>query len=137
MAEIAHEQVEVPVVVKIAPSRADGVAPSAEIAVTRHAGRVDIVQTVTGPVSVQTGTDLGAVRTLIGTGGVLAQGADPATALARALADPADPQSLRPKDPDLRLDGDYPLFACGLLAGVEPEAALTLGLTHMHPVGRT
>ncbi|PPR59319.1 MAG: hypothetical protein CFH04_02034, partial [Alphaproteobacteria bacterium MarineAlpha3_Bin3] len=24
-----------------------------------------------------------------------------------------------------------------LLAGVEPEAALTLGLAHMHPVGGT
>ena len=104
------------------------------IAVARHAGTVSIVQTVTGPVSMQTGKDLGSVTTVIGTGGVLAHGADPAAALARALADPAKPQSLRPKDPELRLDGDYLLFACGLLAGVEPEAALTLGLTHMHPV---
>ena len=104
------------------------------IAVARHAGTVSIVQTVTGPVSMQTGKDLGSVTTVIGTGGVLAHGADPAAALARALAAPAKPQSLRPKDPELRLDGDYLLFACGLLAGVEPEAALTLGLTHMHPV---
>ena len=104
------------------------------IAVARHAGTVTIVQTVTGPVSMQTGKDLGSVTTVIGTGGVLAHGADPAAALARALAAPAKPQSLRPKDPELRLDGDYLLFACGLLAGVEPEAALTLGLTHMHPV---
>ena len=107
------------------------------IAVARHAGTVSIVQTVTGPVSMQTGKDLGSVATVIGTGGVLAHGADPAAALARALADPAKPQSLRPKDPEIRLDGDYLLFACGLLAGVEPEAALTLGLTHMHPVGGT
>ncbi|MCH7936084.1 MAG: glutamate mutase L [Proteobacteria bacterium] len=107
------------------------------IAVARHAGTVTIVQTVTGPVSMQTGKDLGAVTTVIGTGGVLAHGADPAAALARALADPAEPRSLRPKDPDLRLDGEYLLFACGLLAGVEPEAALTLGLAHMHPVGGT
>ena len=107
------------------------------VAVARHAGTVTIVQTVTGPVSMQTGKDLGSVATVIGTGGVLAHGADPAAALARALADPAEPQSLRPKDPELRLDGDYLLFACGLLAGVEPEAALTLGLAHMHPVGGT
>ena len=107
------------------------------IAVARHAGTVSIVQTVTGPVSMQTGKDLGSVATVIGTGGVLAHGVDPAAALARALADPAKPQSLRPKDPELRLDGDYLLFACGLLAGVEPEAALTLGLAHMHPVGGT
>ena len=89
---------------------------------------------MTGPVSMQTGKDLGSVTTVIGTGGVLAHGADPAAALARALADPAKPQSLRPKDPELRLDSDYLLFACGLLAGIEPEVALTLGLTHMHPV---
>jgi uncharacterized protein (TIGR01319 family) len=104
------------------------------IAVARHAGTVSIVQTVTGPVSMQTGKDLGSVTTVIGTGGVLAHGVDPAAALARALADPTKPQSLRPKDPELRLDGDYLLFACGLLAGIEPEVALTLGLTHMHPV---
>ena len=107
------------------------------IAVARHAGTVSIVQTVTGPVSMQTGKDLGSVATVIGTGGVLAHGTHPAASLARALADPAKPQSLRPKDPELRLDGDYLLFACGLLAGVEPEAALTLGLAHMHPVGGT
>ncbi len=107
------------------------------IAVARHAGTVTIVQTVTGPVSMQTGKDLGSVATVIGTGGVLAHGTHPAASLARALADPAKPQSLRPKDPELRLDGDYLLFACGLLAGVEPEAALTLGLAHMHPVGGT
>ena len=107
------------------------------IAVARHAGTVSIVQTVTGPVSMQTGKDLGSVTTVIGTGGVLAHGDSTLRRrLARALADPAKPQSLRPKDPELRLDGDYLLFACGLLAGVEPEAALTLGLTHMHPVER-
>ena len=104
------------------------------IAVARHAGTVSIVQTVSGPVSMQSGKDLGEVATVIGTGGVLAHGDEPAAALSQALADPAEPGSLRPKNPDLRLDGDYLLFACGLLAGVEPEAALTLGLAHMHPV---
>ena len=119
------------------PSAMASGGASVGIAVARHAGTVSIVQTVTGPVSMQTGKDLGSVTTVIGTGGVLAHGADPAAALAHALADPAKPQSLRPKDPELRLDGDYLLFACGLLAGVEPEAALTLGLAHMHPVGGT
>ena len=108
-----------------------------EIAVTRHAGRVNIVQTVTGPVSVQTGKDLGAVGTLIGTGGVLALDEGAASVLARGLADPAQPDSLRPKAPALLLDRDYVLFACGLLAGKEPEAALTLGMRHLHPVGET
>ena len=107
------------------------------IAVTRHAGRVDIVQTVTGPVSVQTGKDLSAVGTVIGTGGMLALGDGAASVLVRGLADPAHPGSLRPKAPALLLDRDYVLFACGLLAGKEPEAALTLGMARLHPVGET
>ncbi len=105
------------------------------LAVTRHAGTLSLVQTVTGPVSVQTGKDLSAVETLIGTGGVLARGENPAAILAAGLADPARPQSLKPKAPALLLDSDYVLYACGLLAAVEPEAALTFGLAHMHPVG--
>jgi len=105
-----------------------------KIAMTRHAGSLAIVQTVAGPVSVQTGKDLSEVKTLIGTGGVLAHGKYPAAALAATLADPTEPQSLRPKAPDIRLDSDYVLFAVGLLAEAEPKAALTLGLRHMHPV---
>jgi uncharacterized protein (TIGR01319 family) len=105
------------------------------LAVTRHAGTISIVQTVTGPASVQTGKDLSAVETLIGTGGVLAHGENPAATLAAGLADPAQPQSLKPKTPKLLLDSDYVLYACGLLAAVAPEAALTFGLAHMHAVG--
>lgn len=105
------------------------------LAVTRHAGSLSIVQTVTGPASVQTGKDLSAVETLIGTGGVLALGENPAAVLAAGLADPAQPQSLKPKAPRLMLDSEYVLYAVGLLAAVEPEAALTFGLAHMHAIG--
>ena len=105
------------------------------IAVARHAGSITIVQMVTGPVSMQTGKDLSDVKTLIGTGGVLAHGEGAEAMLARCLADPKEPQSLRPKAPKLYIDRDYLLYACGLLAEKEPKAALTLGLKHMHPVG--
>ena len=105
------------------------------LAVTRHAGSLSIVQMVTGPASVQTGKDLSAVGTLIGTGGVLAQGENPAATLAAGLADPAQPQSLKPKAPALLLDSEYVLYAVGLLAAIDPEAALTFGLVHMHAVG--
>ncbi len=104
------------------------------LAVARHAGTIAIVQTVTGPVSMQTGKDLSDVGALIGTGGVLAHGDGGAAMLARCLADAAEPHSLRPRAPDLYLDREYLLFACGLLKDTEPEAALTLGLRHMHPV---
>lgn len=108
---------------------------TAELAVTRHAGSVAIVQTVTGPAIVQTGKELGSLATLIGTGGIPAHGQDAAAALAAGLADPAEPPSLKPKNPALLVDSGYVPFACGLLAEKEPDAALTLGSAHMHPVG--
>ncbi len=110
-------------------------AAALKVAVTRHAGVLNIVQTVSGPVSVQTGKDLSAIETLIGTGGVLAHGDGAAGILSAGLADEAQPQSLKPKNPALLLDSDYVLYAVGLLAAVAPEAALTFGLAHMHAVG--
>ena len=104
------------------------------IAVRRHSGRTEIVYTVTGPATAQHGKDLSTVAAVIGTGGVLVHGSDPAGILAMACADSNDPESLRPRSPRLYIDSKYLLYACGLLGSVEPEAALTLGLTHMHPV---
>lgn len=95
-------------------------------AMARHAGRLEIKQTFSGPVAVQFGKDLGDVGTVIGTGGVLVHGADPGRVLAAALADPAEPHSLRPKHPRLMIDGAYALYAVGLLAEAAPEAALRL-----------
>ncbi|MBT3306424.1 MAG: MutL protein [Alphaproteobacteria bacterium] len=109
-----------------------------DAAVTRHAGRLSIVQTVTGPVSMQNGKDLSAVETIIGTGGVLAHSTQESGGagqiLSAGLADAGRPQHLKPKAPKLLVDGEYVLYACGLLAAVEPEAALTFGLAHMHGV---
>ncbi|MGQ9368181.1 methylaspartate mutase accessory protein GlmL [Azospirillum sp. ST 5-10] len=104
------------------------------LAVGRHAGTVETVYAVTGPVTVQRGKDLTQVGTIIGTGGVLVHGADPAGVLRTALADPANPLSLRPLSPRLMLDRHYLLYACGLLQGVAPEAALALGLRHLDPL---
>ena len=104
------------------------------IAVRRHSGRTEVVYTVMGPATAQHGKDLSAVAAVIGTGGVLVHGSDPAGILTMACADSNDPESLRPRGPKLYIDSQYLLYACGLLGSVEPEAALTLGLTHMHPV---
>jgi hypothetical protein len=71
---------------------------------------------------------------VIGTGGALVHGADPRSALAAALAGPDDPNSLRPKAPRLLLDRHYLLYACGLLASVEPKAALELALRNLEPI---
>lgn len=104
------------------------------IAVRRHSGRTETVYTVMGPALAQHGKDLSGVAAVIGTGGALVHGAGPAGILAMACADSTDPESLRPRDPRLYIDSEYLLYACGLLGAVEPETALTLGLTHMHPV---
>jgi hypothetical protein len=70
---------------------------------------------------------------VIGTGGALVHGRDPHAVLRMALADPAEPLSLRPRAPRLLVDMDYLLYACGLLGAVEPEAALELALKHLSP----
>jgi uncharacterized protein (TIGR01319 family) len=102
------------------------------IAMARHAGRVEIVHTASGSVTVQRGKDLSAVTTVIGTGGPLAHGITPASVLRGAPADSADPFSLRPISPSLFIDADYVLYASGLLAEVEPEAAFTLAMRSLH-----
>jgi uncharacterized protein (TIGR01319 family) len=123
------------------PQSADDVAldealawTAVRIAVARHAGTSEIVQTVHGPVTVQRGKDLSGVKCVIGTGGPLAHGATPASVLHAALADAADPFSLRPTDPSLFVDADYLLYASGLLAAAEPEAALALALGSLRPL---
>ncbi len=104
------------------------------IAVARHAGTVETVYTAQGPVSVQTGKDLGSVAAVIGTGGPLVHSRDPAALLEATKADAKEPFSLRPKAPRFYLDSGYVLYACGLLAAVEPEAAIDLALEHLVPL---
>lgn len=106
------------------------------LAVRRHAGTIETVFTATGPVTVQHGKDLSAVATVIGTGGPLVHSPDPRKILETALANPAEPFSLRPRRPRLLLDRDYMLYACGLLAAVDPDAALDLALKHVTPLNQ-
>lgn len=93
-------------------------------AMKRHAGSIEVKQTLTGPVTVQYGKDLTGVGTVVGTGGVLVHGNGPAEILRAGLFDAEDPQSLRPRKPALLIDSAYALYAVGLLAGVAPDAAL-------------
>lgn len=95
-------------------------------AMIRHAGRIEIKQSVTGPVAVQYGKDLTATNTVIGTGGVLVHGSQPEAILSAALSDSSTPESLRPKNPTLMIDSGYALYAVGLLAAVDKDAALRL-----------
>lgn len=101
------------------------------LSVIRHAGAHETVYTATGPVTMQRGKDLGAVSTIIGTGGVLVRGDDPAGILHAALHASDAPLSLRPRSARLLLDTHYVLYACGLLASVDAHAALALGLNSL------
>ncbi len=111
------------------------VRAAVRIAVRRHCGSIETVYTVNGPALVQQGKDLSMLKTVIGTGGAVVHARDPGSVLSMALADAADAFSLRPRAPRLLLDREYLLYACGLLSGVEPEAALELALKHLSVVG--
>lgn len=106
-----------------------------KFAVRRHCGSVETVYTTTGPAIVQQGKDLSTLKTVIGTGGALVHGCNPRAVLEMALANAAEPLSLRPRAPRLLVDRDYLLYACGLLSAVEPEAALELALKHLTSAG--
>lgn len=104
------------------------------IAVGRHAGTSEVVQTVQGPVTMQRGKDLSSVTMVIGTGGPLAYGATPSSVLKAVIADPADPFSLRPLQPTLCIDADYLLYAGGLLFAVDPDAAFEIARASLQPL---
>ena len=106
-------------------------------AVLRHCGTVETIYTVVGPALVQRGKDLGNVAAVIGTGGALVHGRDPRSVLEMTLADPATPQALLPRAPKLLLDRHYLLYAAGLLATVEPRAALELATANLESLVRT
>jgi hypothetical protein len=63
------------------------------------------------------------VATVIGTGGPLVHGRNPSSILSGCLYSKDEPDSLRPRDPALLVDQNYVLYAAGLLAKAEPEAA--------------
>lgn len=129
--------------VELLPARADERALDAalgraalRIAMRRHAGTTETVYTANGPVQMQRGKDLTAVRHVIGTGGVVAAARDPSRMLAPVLADPAEPSSLRPREAALHVDRDYALYAAGLLAQAEPEAAFRLAMQGLATVSK-
>jgi len=95
-------------------------------AVTRHCGTMLLTRGEGGPPTlVREGPDLREVSRIIGTGGVFAHRDDGEEILRRALARRA-PRSLAPRDPELRIDANYVLAAAGLLASLDPGAALRL-----------
>ncbi|MDP1691122.1 MAG: methylaspartate mutase accessory protein GlmL [Burkholderiaceae bacterium] len=102
-----------------------------DTALERHAGQVTTTYTPMGAVQLLHGKDLGAVPTVIGTGGVLVHGRHPRRVLEAARYSAASPTSLRPRAPALLIDRSYLLFAAGLLTPVAPLAVSRLLRRHL------
>lgn len=104
-------------------------------AVGRHVGRIEAVPTHNGDVWVQRGKDLSDIKTVIGGGGPLAFSSDPLRVLRGVLAEPSEPDLLKPKSPEFYLDARYILFAVGLLAQTEPDIALRIIKKNLKKIG--
>ncbi|MBA3867306.1 MAG: glutamate mutase L, partial [Solirubrobacterales bacterium] len=95
-------------------------------AVDRHCGTMLLSRGKGGPPTlVRDGPDLREVGRMIGTGGVFANREDGEAILAETVSRRA-PRSLAPHGPRLVVDGGYVLAAAGLLASLDPGAALAL-----------
>ena len=110
-------------------------ASAIEHATLRHAGRLETVYTPQGPVMLQTGKDLTGVQTLVLSGGPLIHAADTLGLARFALCAPSQPLVLKPRKVRVLLDRSAILPAMGLLAGTDPDAALTLLKKELISVG--
>jgi uncharacterized protein (TIGR01319 family) len=97
----------------------------------RHVGRLDTHYGPHGQYQVQTGKDLTRVTTVIGTGGPIIHTPRPEAILRGVLSDSTASNLLKPRSAAFYLDGDYLLYAVGLLARSEPQAALRIARRHL------
>ena len=95
-------------------------------AVARHAGSLREVYTPSGFVLVQEGKDLSEVAAVVGIGGVLVHGVDARFVLEGALGRDDDRFNVLPRRATFHLDRQYVLYGVGLLASIDPRAALAL-----------
>jgi hypothetical protein len=105
-----------------------------EVAMDRHAGRIEVVYSPAGERLIQHGKDLTGVKSVIGTGGPIVFSDDPRQILEGTLFREENPFVLKPKNPHFYLDEQYILYAVGLLAQVEPGNALLLARKYLKPI---
>ncbi|MDX1359026.1 MAG: methylaspartate mutase accessory protein GlmL [Clostridia bacterium] len=96
------------------------------IATERHCGTSEQRYTANGIRYIQRGKNLSDVRTVIGTGGVLANSPNALEIMKSAIYTDREPDSLRPRNPEIYIDRKYILPAMGLLGTVNPELALRI-----------
>ena len=95
-------------------------------AVKRHAGTIRETYTMMGLTYVQEGKNLSGVRKIVVTGGSLIHTQRTTEIASYALASPAEPASLRPRQADVLVDRSYILAAMGLLSSYDPQTALRI-----------
>jgi uncharacterized protein (TIGR01319 family) len=108
---------------------------AAQLAMERHAGRIETTYGPAGPAYIQYGKDLRKVKTIIGAGGPLIFGPAPENILRNTLFCEENPFSLRPQNSIFFLDERYLLYAVGLLSEKEPVTALRLGKKYLKRLG--
>jgi uncharacterized protein (TIGR01319 family) len=105
-----------------------------EVAMDRHAGRLEVVYSPAGERLIQHGKDLTGVKSVIGTGGPIIFTDNPRQVLEGVLFNETNPFILKPRSPRFYLDTQYILFAVGLLAQVEPDKALVLASKYLKQI---
>jgi uncharacterized protein (TIGR01319 family) len=105
-----------------------------EVAVDRHAGKLEVVYTPTGEKLIQHGKDLTGVKNVIGTGGPIIFSQNPRKILEGILFREENPFILKPKNPQFFIDEQYILYAVGLLSQSEPKKALLLAKKYLKPI---
>ncbi|MGI6142402.1 MAG: methylaspartate mutase accessory protein GlmL [bacterium] len=103
---------------------------AAIVGLSRHCGRLEEVFTLEGRKEVQYGKDLTGVKVVLGTGGFFANARWGRGVIEAALGK-LPPATLGPREAEVVLDSDYLLAAAGLLAEVEPDAALLILRTQL------
>jgi uncharacterized protein (TIGR01319 family) len=102
-----------------------------ETSFARHVGKLEIFYGPQGETLIQVGKDLGAVNTVVGTGGPIIYSSSPVVILKGVLGSPDDANLLKPRQADFYLDEEYIMYAVGLLSRSHPLAALRMAKKHL------
>ncbi|MFC2069875.1 methylaspartate mutase accessory protein GlmL [Chloroflexota bacterium] len=105
-----------------------------EVAMDRHAGKIEVINTPTGEKLIQHGKDLTGIRTIIGTGGPIVFSKNPREILEGVRFRENNAFTLKPKDPGFFIDEHYILYAVGLLSQVEPTKALNIARKYLKQI---
>ncbi len=97
-----------------------------DIAMSRHVGVLDSVYTPLGRMYYQTGKDLGNVRCIIGTGGVIINSCNYEYILSGVCSNESNLLQLRPKKPSFKIDNHYILSAMGVLSEFDKLTAIKI-----------